>query len=941
MSASEKTSAAPEKKGATPTRQLPAADRLEGLSGIGPSPSVAGNLAVQRLLQGRVILPKLETGSPADPLEREAAAAAERCSRGGSCRPAAGSCDGCRHHVVQRKAAAAPSRAPAFVQAKLPVSQPGDPAEAEADRMAEAAASGAPIPSCAGVSCPGGGCSTCGRSSGIRRKRQPGSGAAPPAAAAGILPRSGGRPLEPAVRAEMEASFGEDFSAVRVHTGGEAAASAKSIRALAYTAGSDVVFDSGRYAPETGEGRKLLAHELAHVTQQASAGEPGRIMRTAAEDTISSYTHYLNLDEEGLGRHLLARALAGAYSEVTEVFETLGSTDRDDVAYELCHRATDDELTQISNAEGGRRLLDRLYDELTSGSVADEELEQADRIMRIKASHITPAEMEASLQNPKIFPFRLPGLTVFSDAPISAERRSGGRIWVHQPVRVLGTDEFRGETSTLPTETFLDGIEIPENEIIGVRMYDLGGEIQFRPALFLIQLANTTDTTILSKMGEAAFIGLTLGSGSLVAGAGELTMAARAVLWADRIAFALGTMTSIIREHRGEILAWGGERGATFLRYVDTVNSVVAIYGGIRGLVGMVQLVNSFRTAFQEWNALRQSLTLAEEESRNASAIARNTEDVLRNIDDATAAAPNTGNVIQFPAGGRGGTASPTTTATTTTPVTTTTTSFRMGTSGDAYQLAPSPVAVTTPAVRAVPSDLPNAQVIPIRPNLVPNAPPDVVPAVTPPVSVTATTPSPLTATPTPTPRTVGLPPLNPAIAGGLEPVLMPPSADLELSADPDPLTGTAPQPEREPAEELCFSAPTPRRGGFARHDRYAVLVSHSLTDYYVRSPRRSGELGINYDGLTPPIQVWEVKVGYSRPSFRWMLYATSPFWIQRRDQVLARWDSQKNRGISIAQACGYTHVWSIPNPEIATMLSFRWGGNPPVLSIPEGGSSE
>ncbi|MBN1439776.1 MAG: DUF4157 domain-containing protein, partial [Anaerolineales bacterium] len=59
----------------------------------------------------------------------------------------------------------------------------------------------------------------------------------------------------------------------------EAAASAKSIRALAYTAGSDVVFDSGRYAPETGEGRKLLAHELAHVTQQEENPDSNTVRR--------------------------------------------------------------------------------------------------------------------------------------------------------------------------------------------------------------------------------------------------------------------------------------------------------------------------------------------------------------------------------------------------------------------------------------------------------------------------------------------------------------------------------------------------------------------------------------------------------------------------------------------------------------------------------------
>ncbi|PSJ43644.1 hypothetical protein C7I55_03040 [Sphingomonas deserti] len=68
----------------------------------------------------------------------------------------------------------------------------------------------------------------------------------------------------------MEPRFGHDFSSVRVHDGAAAASSARAIDALAYTAGHHVVFDRGRYAPETTEGRALLAHELAHVVQQRS-----------------------------------------------------------------------------------------------------------------------------------------------------------------------------------------------------------------------------------------------------------------------------------------------------------------------------------------------------------------------------------------------------------------------------------------------------------------------------------------------------------------------------------------------------------------------------------------------------------------------------------------------------------------------------------------------
>jgi hypothetical protein len=77
-----------------------------------------------------------------------------------------------------------------------------------------------------------------------------------------------GRPLDPAVRGFFEKRLGADLINVRVHTNNDAAESAQSINALAYTHGHDVVFAHGQYAPDTREGRRMIAHELAHVLQQ-------------------------------------------------------------------------------------------------------------------------------------------------------------------------------------------------------------------------------------------------------------------------------------------------------------------------------------------------------------------------------------------------------------------------------------------------------------------------------------------------------------------------------------------------------------------------------------------------------------------------------------------------------------------------------------------------
>jgi hypothetical protein len=90
----------------------------------------------------------------------------------------------------------------------------------------------------------------------------------------------GGRPLHPQIRAEMESRFNHDFSGVEVHTDAKAADSAQALLSRAYTVGNKVVFGSGRYAPETWEGKRLLAHELAHVVQQT----PGARRRGSASD---------------------------------------------------------------------------------------------------------------------------------------------------------------------------------------------------------------------------------------------------------------------------------------------------------------------------------------------------------------------------------------------------------------------------------------------------------------------------------------------------------------------------------------------------------------------------------------------------------------------------------------------------------------------------------
>ncbi len=130
---------------------------------------------------------------------------------------------------------------------------------------------------CGGGAGPDGKCEKCRRKE-LQRKT-PGSGTNPYSSPLGsrhpgvppivhdVLNLSG-RPLDPAARAFMEPRFRHDFSHVRVHTDAQAAKSAQAVNALAYAVGPHMVFGAGQYAPDTSPGRKLIAHELAHVLQQ-------------------------------------------------------------------------------------------------------------------------------------------------------------------------------------------------------------------------------------------------------------------------------------------------------------------------------------------------------------------------------------------------------------------------------------------------------------------------------------------------------------------------------------------------------------------------------------------------------------------------------------------------------------------------------------------------
>lgn len=82
------------------------------------------------------------------------------------------------------------------------------------------------------------------------------------------LAKGKGAALPDDLRSEMEGELGISLASVRIHTDSHAVGLCQQLSAQAFTYGYDIFFNAGKYNPNSPEGKRLLAHELAHVVQQ-------------------------------------------------------------------------------------------------------------------------------------------------------------------------------------------------------------------------------------------------------------------------------------------------------------------------------------------------------------------------------------------------------------------------------------------------------------------------------------------------------------------------------------------------------------------------------------------------------------------------------------------------------------------------------------------------
>jgi hypothetical protein len=194
------------------------------------------------------------------------------------------------------------SRASPRLQPKLEIGAVDDPLEREADMVADKVMR-MPDPALTLSSAPpqvSRKCAACEEEDKKKLQMKP---AAADLAAGGEAPpivhdalASPGRSLDASTRAFFEPRLDTDLSAVRIHENSTAAASAQSLGAQAYAFGNDIVFGVGRFSPASADGRRLLAHELAHVVQQGGSAPPQANASRVRRYGHANYCTMANLD---------------------------------------------------------------------------------------------------------------------------------------------------------------------------------------------------------------------------------------------------------------------------------------------------------------------------------------------------------------------------------------------------------------------------------------------------------------------------------------------------------------------------------------------------------------------------------------------------------------------------------------------------------------------
>ncbi len=431
---------------------------------------------------------------------------------------------------------------------------------------------------------------------------------------------SGGKPLENA--GFFEERMGADFSGVRVHTGPEAAKAAEGVQAKAFTLGRDVVFGEGQYRPETSDGKRLIAHELTHTIQQGSATPKkggvfaklarsvGKLWRQVVQreprtPTIDALKR--NLETGGHEAHLLAAGLSDSGMAMLDLStrvrtieaisdDLLVGDDKERTLVRLVGTTPESQARGLQRAfrANRSRLLRRLQ------SVIDfEEYKLYNQALRkLLFAGMSPSQALGALQALPAdhkFPWGNVGIVSAFYQPRThyekVEWTAEGKIYIDFYVGVGPLMMGAAPRTIEPFDTIGIYLLQPEEELQGAN-----GSLFYAPALTLFYLRSVQEKRYAQLIAELSLLGL--------GGAGIVGAATRLGRTIAALELAVGAAALVIDEYRSEIAR--SEEGREFLKTWDITQTLIAVYSIVRLVQQAPQVFRRLGDAYRKFRNARR-----------------------------------------------------------------------------------------------------------------------------------------------------------------------------------------------------------------------------------------------------------------------------------------------------------------------------------------------
>ncbi len=225
--------------------------------------------------------------------------------------------------------------------------------------------------------------------------------------------------LPPRVREMLASQLGFDPSMARIHAGAESGRAASSLKAEAFTIGSDIFFNPGQYDPHSTRGQSLLAHELTHVVQQSQGRSSTQQFRDSGGDAME-----LEAQEQGRAMALAVRdrRLGGIDAHEVELRRADGAVVSDEDQNRLAR------IQELTEAKVITKAANAGITRLISATVNVDVILDLDRMSDDEAAELWSQQIVASVQT-TAEPTRSPRSTlqrsVQSDLNASAQARLG------------------------------------------------------------------------------------------------------------------------------------------------------------------------------------------------------------------------------------------------------------------------------------------------------------------------------------------------------------------------------------------------------------------------------------------------------------------------------------------------------------------------------------